>query len=84
MTTILTRLYSDRAAAEAARAGLLSIGQDAATLHIITAQTEGGAAAAMKSVRVVAALAQVYAHSPFATNSHILRVQNPYTTDTVT
>lgn len=69
MTTILTRLYSDRAAAEAARAGLLSIGQDAATLHIITAQTEGGAAAAMKSVRVVAALAQVYAQAMTGTQA---------------
>lgn len=63
MTTILTRLYPDTAAAQAAKTGLLNIGQDPDSLHILTASSEGGAAAAMKSARVPAALAQVYAQA---------------------
>lgn len=60
MTTIITRLYSDQSAAQAAKASLLSYGLDEDILHIITADASGGAAAAMKTAQVPAASAKVY------------------------
>ena len=46
MTTIITRLYSDRSAAAAAEASLLSYGLDQGIIQIVTADSAGGAFAA--------------------------------------
>ena len=60
MTTIITRLYSDRSAAAAAEASLLSYGLDQGIIQIVTADSAGGAFAAMKAARVPAGSASSY------------------------
>lgn len=60
MTTIITRLYSDRSAAVAAKDSLLNYGLNEDIIGIITAETGGGALAAMKAARVSTASANVY------------------------
>lgn len=77
MTTIITRLYSDPSAANAAMADLLSNGQGKATLQIITASTAGGAAAAMKAARVSAAAAAAYGRA-MTGDQALLVVQAPF------
>jgi hypothetical protein len=77
MTTIITRLYSDPSAANAAMADLLSNGQDKATLQIITAKTLGGAAAAMKAARISSASAAVYGQA-MTGDQALLVVQAPF------
>jgi hypothetical protein len=77
MTTIITRLFPDSAAANAAMAGLLDIGQREETIQIITASTAGGAAAAMKAARVSSASAAAYAKA-MTKNQALLVVQAPF------
>lgn len=60
MTTILTRLYPDPSAAQAAAASLLDNALDEDMIQIITAGTAGGAAAAMKAARVSPIAAAAY------------------------
>lgn len=61
MTTIITRLYADQAAARAVVNRLLQKGQDESTIDVITRDTVGGPEAAMQSARVPAASAATYA-----------------------
>jgi hypothetical protein len=77
MTTIITRLYPDTTAAEAAMASLLEIGQSAETIQIITAKTAGGAVAAMKAARVGSASASAYAGAMTGEQA-LLVVQAPF------
>ena len=77
MTTLITRLYSDPAAADAAKAALLHIGQDEETIQIITGTTAGGAAAAMKAARLDAGAASTYARAMTADQA-LLVVQVPF------
>jgi hypothetical protein len=63
MTTIITRLYADQAAARAVVATLLDRGQDEDTIDIITRDSTGGAEAAMRAARVPVAAAAVYARA---------------------
>lgn len=77
MTTIITRLYPDPAAASAAQASLLAAGHDQSTIQIITTGTAGGAAAAMKSARIATASADAYA-SALSGDRALLVVQAPF------
>jgi hypothetical protein len=63
MTTIITRLYADQAAARAVVNALLQKGQDEDTIDVITRDSLGGAEAAMKAARVPAASAAAYARA---------------------
>jgi hypothetical protein len=63
MTTIITRLYADQAAARAVVNTLLQKGQDDNTINVITRDTVGGPEAAMKAARIPAASAMAYAHA---------------------
>jgi hypothetical protein len=63
MTTIITRLYADQAAARAVASTLLQKGQDEDTIEFITRDSVGGPEAAMKAARVPAASAVVYARA---------------------
>lgn len=77
MTTIITRLYSDPSAAQAALAALLDIGQDKDTIRIISGTVEGGAVAAMKAARVSAVSAETYAKA-MTGNQALLVVEAPF------
>lgn len=77
MTTIITRLYPDSAAANAARASLLDIGQSDGTIQIITANTAGGAVGAMKAARIGSASAATYARAMTGSQA-LLVVQAPF------
>lgn len=77
MTTLITRLYSDMAAADAARAALLNIGQDDDTIQIITGKTAGGSAAAMKAARFSADAALAYGKA-MTGDQALLVVQAPF------
>lgn len=63
MTTIITRLYADQAAARAVVNTLLQKGQDEDTIEVITRDSLGGAEAAMRAARVPAASAAAYARA---------------------
>jgi hypothetical protein len=63
MTTIITRLYADQAAARGAMTALLQAGHDEDTIEVITRDSLGGAEAAMKAARVPAASATAYIHA---------------------
>ncbi len=63
MTTIITRLYADQAAARAVVNTLLQKGQDEDTIDVITRDTVGGPVAAMKAARVPTASAAAYARA---------------------
>ncbi len=63
MTTIITRLYADQAAARAVVNTLLQKGQDEDTIEVITLDSLGGAGAAMKAARVPAASAAAYSRA---------------------
>jgi hypothetical protein len=77
MTTIITRLYPDPSAAKAAMASLLDIGQSDDTIQIITANTVGGTAAAMKAARVGSVSAAAYAGAMTGSQA-LLVVQAPF------
>lgn len=77
MTTIISRLYPDASAAEAARTNLLNIGQDDSTIRIITAQTAGGAEAAMKAARLGSVAIAAYAKA-MTGDQTLLVVQAPF------
>ena len=77
MTTIITRLYPDMSAANAAMTALLNIGQDQDTLRIITAKTAGGAGAAMKAARLGPVSIEAYAKA-MTGDQALLVVQAPF------
>ncbi len=77
MTTIITRLYSDPAAASAAMAALLDDGQDEDTIQVITGSTAGGAAAAMKAARISSVPAAAYGEA-LTGDRALLVVQAPF------
>lgn len=60
MTTLITRLYSDPAGADAAKAALLAAGQEAETIQIINRHSAGGPGAAMQAARIEPASAMAY------------------------
>lgn len=78
MTTIITRLYPDSAAANAARASLLVRGQSDETIQIITADTAGGAVGAMKAARIGSVSSAAYANAMTGSQA-LLVVQAPLT-----
>jgi len=75
MTTIITRLYADPSAANAARAALLDVGQREDTIRIISGT---GAGEAMKAARVGSAAAEAYGKHMTGTQA-LLVVQAPFT-----
>jgi hypothetical protein len=77
MTTIITRLYPNISAANAAMTALLDIGQDAKTIGIITGTTAGGAAAAMKAARLSPVSVDAYARA-MTGDQTLLVVQAPF------
>lgn len=77
MTTIITRLYSDPSAANAAMAALVNSGQDEDTIHIITVSTAGGAGAAMKAARIGTVSAAAYVRA-MTGDQALLVVQAPF------
>ena len=77
MTTIITRLYSDPTAATAAMSALLRGGRDEDTIHVISADTSGGAAATMKAAQVSPVAAAAYAKAMTAKQA-LLVVQAPF------
>jgi len=74
MTTIITRLYSDLSAANAAKTTLLKIGQSEKTIQIITGD---GPVAAMKAARIGSRSAAAYAKAMTGPQS-LLVVQAPF------
>jgi hypothetical protein len=77
MTTIITRLYSDLPAANAAMRALLDAGQNDETIQIITGDTIGGARAAMTDARISAVSAAAY-ESAMTEDQALLVVQAPF------
>ena len=77
MTTIITRLYADHSAADAAVASLQSNGQVEYTIHIITKNAEAGPDAAMKAARVGATAAAAYS-TAMTGDEALLVVQAPF------
>ena len=77
MTTIITRLYSDPTAAKAAMSALVEGGRDEDTIHVISADPSGGAAAAMKAAQVSPVAAAAYAKAMTAKQA-LLVVQAPF------
>jgi len=77
MTTIITRLYPDQLAANAARASLLSIGQNEDTIRIISGTDAVATAAAMKAARISTGAAATYAKA-MTGDQALLVVQAPF------
>ena len=77
MTTIITRLYADAAAAQSVAAALLAEGHSPATIHIITRDGAGTAAARMQAARVGATAMRAYA-GPVAEGRALLVVNAPF------
>ncbi|MGL6208227.1 MAG: hypothetical protein ACRC14_00150, partial [Paracoccaceae bacterium] len=73
MTTIISRLYSDRAGAEAVAGALHAAGHDADTVHILT----GGGTAAMKAARLSPAAIAAYSKA-MTGGQALLVVQAPF------
>ena len=61
MTTIITRLYADAAAAQTVVAALLAEGPSSATHQVITKDGAGSAAERMHAARIGATAARAYA-----------------------
>ena len=76
MTTIITRLYSDLAAAQTVAAALAKDGHEADSIHIITDGAEAGKAA-MKAARVSPVAAAAYAKA-MTSGQALLVVQAPF------
>lgn len=77
MTTIITRLYSDPAGANAAMASLLNVGQNPDTIQILTADAAGGVGAAMKAARVGSVATAAY-EKAMTGGQALLVVQAPF------
>jgi len=77
MTTIITRLYPDQAAADAAMASLLEIGQDKGTIRIITGQGSEETSNAMRAARVGAVAIAAYSKAMTGAQA-LLVVQAPF------
>ena len=77
MTTIITRLYADTAAAQTVVAALLAEGPSSATHQVITKDGAGSAAERMHAARVGATAARAYA-GPVAEGRALLVVNAPF------
>lgn len=77
MTTIITRLYANAAAAQGVVAALLAEGHSPATVHVITRDGAGTAAERMHAARVSATAARAYA-GPVAEGRALLVVNAPF------
>jgi hypothetical protein len=77
MTTIITRLYADAAAAQTVVAALLEEGHSSATVDILTRDGAGPVADRMQAARVGAAAARAYA-GPVAEGRALLVVNAPF------
>lgn len=77
MTTIITRLYADAAAAQSVVAALLAEGHSSATVQVITKDGAGSAADRMHAARVGAASARAYA-GPVGEGRALLVVAAPF------
>jgi hypothetical protein len=77
MTTIITRLYADAAAAQSVVAALLAEGHSSATVQVITKDGAGSAADRMHAARVGAASARAYA-GPVGEGRALLVVEAPF------
>ncbi|MCA3511523.1 MAG: hypothetical protein IOC80_10280 [Rhodobacter sp.] len=77
MTTIITRLYANAAAAQTVVEALLAEGHSPATIHVITREGAGTAAGRMHAARVSATAARAYA-GPVAEGRALLVVNAPF------
>ena len=77
MTTIITRLYSDKAAAQAVVAALQASGHQDSTIQVIDKDAAGGAMAAMGAAMVSTTAATAYA-SAMTGEQALLVVQAPF------
>ena len=77
MTTIITRLYANAAAAQTVVEALLAGGHSPATVHVITKDGAGTAAGRMHEARVGATAARAYA-GPLGEGRALLVVNAPF------
>jgi hypothetical protein len=77
MTTIITRLYSDKAAAQTVVNALVSKGHHPSTIDIISGDSGGTAAQRMRNARVGAEASRAYA-GPVAGGKALVVVRAPF------